>query len=132
MASLSDMEFQNDSTALRVAPWLDIVALRAEMKVKLLEAISPSGSMRRCFSEFRDDIQEFCEGKRSRIPRSYETKTLVFKVTSRLFPAATTDRRRARSARCIYGHLRQVDDWSIRRRGLEATEDEDSREEVPF
>jgi hypothetical protein len=115
-----DVEFQNSPETLRTAPWLDMVLLRKEAQKALLTAMEPGHDIAHYNTTFKNDLREFCEGKRTRIPRASGTISVLARTIQFTFPEYLNDKRKNRTRNKIYERLLQPENWGSYNRGEES------------
>ena len=114
----ADIAFQNAPDTLRCVPWVDVPALRKACQEELRRLMSTE-RWQVCLPEFLDDVEEFCDGKRSRVPRASRCAIVVNDTITKLFPASRTDQKLRRGRNRIYAYILQIDSWALYSRGEE-------------
>jgi hypothetical protein len=114
-----DIEFQNESRTLRVAPWLDMPKLRLAVQSSLSSQVE-DGEFDYAFEEFREDILNFCAGEYRHMPRSSALIDILSNVMYETCPNYRTDPKQSRALNRISQYILQANDWRVDRRvGLE-------------
>jgi len=131
---ITDEEFQNRGDTLRLAPWLDMPKLRARLRSVLRNECDDRGFFDGYNSDYIEDVMDFCEGNRTRIPRSLQVLEYISNIIATLFPKASEDRIYPRAVDHILSHIVQQKPWSYSHRGAqpEGTPAEEMPPPYPF
>ena len=115
--TLTDLQFQNKRHSLRIAPWLDMPLLREKLQGFFREQLVAHGPLADYKKEYKQDLLEFCDGKRTHIPRCTSVAESVIRVIAATFPISDTDQNRGEGTQQIFSHILQREMWSMRWRG---------------
>ena len=125
-----DVDFQNLTKTLRIAPWLDMPKLRDAMQKTVAERLK-AGDFEWTFKEFQEDLAKFSEGEYKHVPRTSDTVDLLADVLSNTFPDYRIDSKTSRSLGHISKHLITPKSWTMTRRMGDEVPEEDP-EDMPF
>jgi len=107
-----DVKFQNQPDTLRITPWLDMPKMRTHVQMCIKSRLD-DGDFDYAFSEFREDILDFCTGKYQHLPNSSGITDILYTILYDALDEYSTDRRgQSRALDRISSYMLQLGSWS--------------------